>query len=54
MGNMKYLYLMCRLFKCPHKYHIVETMNCTLDGRPDGAMFVSRCSRCGKIVKKKV
>ena len=52
---MKYLYLIFRLFKCPHKWQPYNTVNMWEDGKnmPSNKIFVFKCSKCGNIKKTK-
>jgi len=52
---MKYLYLIFRLFKCPHKWQRYSEVNIWEDGKdmPSNRIFVTKCARCGNIKKTK-
>ena len=48
---MKWLYRIFRLFKCKHKYVLIQIVNLIeYEGSlPHGAKYVTKCCRCGKI-----
>jgi hypothetical protein len=52
--SMKYLYLMLRLFFCPHKWKFIGKESVCEFNRRDSIAYVSKCARCGKISYKKI
>jgi hypothetical protein len=56
---MKYLYKILRLFKCPHKWKIIKTIDVyenyfgTLSKLPIGEKYIKECKYCGEIRKFK-
>lgn len=52
---MKYLYMILRLFKCPHKWKtlakelLTVTNNYTGNKSDDGYVVTQQCTRCGKM-----
>lgn len=47
---MKYIYLLFRLFKCPHKFKIHGEYNAMRDDRTRAAVVtVLKCSKCGRM-----
>lgn len=54
---MKYLYLIFRLFKCPHKDAIINKLKVThkddYDLKED-LVFICRCSKCGRIKETRI
>lgn len=47
---MKYLYLIFRLFKCPHKFKLAEEYKATKIGTTQVMLVVRvyECTKCGK------
>jgi hypothetical protein len=50
-ATMKYLYLIFRLFKCPHKWAEYGTQDITRrsDGGTIGRTFILQCKKCGDM-----
>jgi len=53
---MKYLYLIFRLFFCPHKYHQIATAEATFSYKENPEKkyvrrfdYICQCNYCGKI-----
>jgi hypothetical protein len=56
----KYLYLIFRLFKCPHKYIFIKTVkvykeeNYKVNDIPKYVVYVTQCCKCGKLQNTKI
>jgi len=48
---MKHLYLLFRLFKCPHKYNILKGEQVVKKDKIIAFKYFLQCSKCGKITK---
>jgi hypothetical protein len=49
---MKYLYLILRLFFCPHKYKLINTIDVWGNPNakyPKSVKMVYECTKCGKV-----
>jgi hypothetical protein len=53
---MKYLYLIFRLFKCPHKWaeHYKQDITRRTDERTIATVYILQCKRCGDMKDHKV
>jgi hypothetical protein len=53
---MKYLYLIFRLFKCPHKWMQEERIDKTrkFDSSIVSIIFVLKCTKCGRMKNHEV
>lgn len=49
-NSVKYLYLIFRLFKCPHKFKLAEEYKATKIGTTQVMLVVRvyECTKCGK------
>lgn len=51
---MKHLYLIFRLFKCPHKYKILNGQQIIKKNKLKAFKYFLQCQKCGKIIKSVV
>lgn len=46
---VKWLYLVIRLWKCPHKFKFYERTNIVDNGKPIGFILLMKCEKCGRF-----